>query len=51
MTETPIDSGYKMTLTFVRNVVGDIVPEIETATEHAHLFDAFFHIPQNTRLR
>lgn len=51
MTETSIDGGYKVTLTFVRNVIGDIVPEVETATEHTHLFNAFFHAPQNTRLR
>jgi hypothetical protein len=37
-------------LTFVRNMVGDIVPEVETAAENAHFFDALFHIPQNARL-
>lgn len=37
--------------TFVRNIVGDIVPEVETTTEHAHLFNALFHIPQDTCFR
>lgn len=40
-----------VSLTFVRNVASDIVPEVETAAENAHFFDALFHITQNTRLR
>lgn len=32
-------------------MVGDIVPEVETTTEHAHLLDALFHIPQDACFR
>lgn len=48
---TEIDSLLMLTHTFVRNVAGDIVPEVQSTTKHAHLFNALFHIPQDTCFR
>lgn len=35
--------------TFIWNIIGDIIPKIQTTAEHAHFFHAFFHVTQNTR--
>lgn len=34
--------------TFVAKISGNIVPEVESTTEDAHLFNALFHIPKDT---
>lgn len=45
-----IISGTKSTRekfkhTFIRNIIGDILPKVQATSKHPHLLDSLFHIP------